>query len=153
MNLRLGFLILIMLALGIAASLVFGNQSAVDVNAESGVDTWQAPTQPINYSNSGDRFLNALSSGRLFPNIARRIEQTEEEFAEETGPTIFPTLISISRLDGTFKAFVQYENGEMATLQKGDPLVGDWTVAEMSNDALVAQLESDMVRIPLFLSD
>lgn len=153
MNARFLILVALMVVLGVAGSLLLENGQTSDAGPASGVDSWRQPAQPINYSNSTDRFLNALSTGRLFPNTMRRVEQTDEQELQDRGPTIFPTLISISRLDGNFKAFVEYENGDRGTVEKGDPLVDDWTVADMSKEALVAQLNGDLVRIPLFLSE
>lgn len=153
MNARFLILVALMVVLGVAGSLLLENGQTSDAGPATGVDSWRQPTQPINYSNSTDRFLNALSTGRLFPNTMRRVEQSDEQELQDRGPTIFPTLISISRLDGNFKAFVEYENGDRGTVEKGDPLVDDWTVADMSKEALVAQLNGDLVRIPLFLSE
>lgn len=146
-----------MILLGIGGSVLLENGSNSDAANQSTGDSWREPVSPINYFNSGDRFLSALSSGRLFPNTQPRISAAEaaarEAAADDSGPTIFPTLISISRRDDTFIALVAYENGQQATVEKGDLLVDEWTVADLSRDALVARLDSDLIRIPLFLTD
>ena len=154
MSARVLTLIGVMLACGVGGSFLLENQAATGAGTQTDSDTWREPTQPIDYSNSSDRFLNALSTGRLFPNTVRRIDQQPgEQVADDTGPTIFPTLISISRLDGKFKALVAFEDGQRATVEKGDLLVDEWTVGDLTNEALVAQLGSDLVRIPLFLTE
>lgn len=143
-----------MVVLGAAGSVFFENGTAAGATSQSAGDSWREPAAPINYFNSGDRFLSALSTGRLFPNTQPRGDAAaaEQEAAalEDNGPTIFPTLISISRRDDTFIALVAYEDGQQATVKKGDLLVDEWTVADLSRDALVAGLESDFIRIPLF---
>ncbi len=147
-----------MIQLGIGGSVLLENGSNSGAANQSTSDSWREPASPINYFNSGDRFLSALSSGRLFPNTQPRISAAEAAAreaaaADDSGPTIFPTLISISRRDDTFIALVAYENGQQATVEKGDLLVDEWTVADLSRDALVARLDSDLIRIPLFLTD
>jgi hypothetical protein len=154
MNARFLVLIGAMVGLGIAGSFVLENQSTGGAGQQSEADIWREPAQPINYSNSSDRFLSALSTGRLFPNTApRNAVPPGEPVLEENGPTIFPTLISISRRDGTYKALVAFDDGQRATVKKGDLLVDEWTVGDLTSEALVAQLGSDFVRIPLFLTE
>ena len=159
MSARVFTLLGAMVALGAAGSILFENGNGNSAAGQSAGDSWREPAAPINYFNSGDRFLSALSTGRLFPNTQARISAAEaaaQEAAaalEDSGPTIFPTLISISRRDDTFIALVAYEDGQQATVEKGDLLVDEWTVADLSRDALVARLDSDLIRIPLFLTE
>ncbi|MEL6413883.1 MAG: hypothetical protein AAFQ15_02960 [Pseudomonadota bacterium] len=157
MSLRFIILLGAMAAGGVVGSVILENGGATGAADQSATDTWRQPTPPINYSNSSDRFLTALSSGRLFPNTVARSasigNDPESVLEENSGPTIFPTLISVSRRDGTFIATVAFDNGQQAFVEKGDLLVDDWTVAELSSDALVAQLGSDYINIPLFLTD
>ncbi len=158
MSARVFTLLGAMVLLGTAGSVLFENGSRAGASNQSTGDSWREPAAPINYFNSGDRFLSALSTGRLFPNTQPRISAAEaaaQEAAaqEDTGPTIFPTLISISRRDDTLIALVAHEDGQQVYVEKGDLLVDEWTVADLSRDALVARLDSDLIRIPLFLTD
>lgn len=155
MSARVLVLLGTMVLLGTAGSVLLENKSGAGTSNEAAGDSWRAPAAPVNYFNSGDRFLSALSTGRLFPNTQPRISAAEaaaRETAaqEDTGPTIFPTLISISRRDNTFIATVEFEDGQQASVEEGDLLVDEWTVADLSRDALVARLDSDLIRIPLF---
>ena len=77
MSARVFTLLGAMVALGAAGSILFENGNGNSAAGQSAGDSWREPAAPINYFNSGDRFLSALSTGRLFPNTQARISAAE----------------------------------------------------------------------------
>ena len=150
MNVRFILFLCGSIAAGILASGIIQPSGGTLNTANNQVDNWRTPHSPVNYSQSKERFLNSLSSGQIFPNLIRRFEDTIDEESIQTERTVFPTIVSISKVDGEFQAFVEYETGDRKTLAEGDNITEFWTVINLSQDALIAGLEQERVRLPLF---
>ncbi|MEM7491942.1 MAG: hypothetical protein AAF296_01085 [Pseudomonadota bacterium] len=145
-----------LLVLGILIAVVF-NPTANRGSGAMQADLWDNPILPTDYSNASSQLSMTFRSGALFPRppaaesepAARTAtpQQVEEQTVE------FPRVVSISKVDGEFKASLQHQGNDIISYASGEEPVEGWTILSISSDALTVLFEGREQTIPLFEID
>ncbi len=140
--------------LGVVASVAIDSAANKDVRQRETV-TWDTPKVPANYVNARGQLLGALNSGYLFPKATTSGAATMTESSDLTGAESgdFPTILSITRVDGKNLAHIRHLDKTIATVIAGDEPVDGWVVTRISSDAVEAVRNGQSHEFVLFEPD
>ena len=143
-----------LLVLGILVAVVFNPAANRGADARQ-ADLWDNPVLPTNYSNASSQLSMTFKSGALFPRppTAEPEPTATPQQVEEEQTVEFPRVVSISKVDGEFKASLQHQGNDIISYSSGEEPVEGWTILSISSDALTVLFEGREQTIPLFEID